>query len=43
MDRVGFEPTTSAAMPILYGIHNIEEKEILKERNLDDGSTRKSG
>jgi hypothetical protein len=36
MDRVGFEPTTSA-MPILYGIHNIEENEVLKERNLNDG------
>jgi hypothetical protein len=30
MDRVGFEPTTSA-MLILYRIHNIEEKEVLKE------------
>ena len=36
MDRVGIEPTT-LAIPILYGIHNIEEKEILKERKLNDG------
>jgi hypothetical protein len=36
MDWVGFEPTTSA-MHILYGIHNIEEKEILKERKLNYG------